>query len=315
MSTIEWTDETWNPVTGCTKVSPGCDNCYMFAQYPRLRGMGVRGYDKAPDVVQLLPERLETPLRWRSPRMVFVNSMSDLFHPHVPYSYVAQVFAVMSAASAHTFQILTKRPGRAVDFWVRQHPRPWPRNVWIGTSVESQKYAPRLTVLARMPKEATIFVSAEPLLGPLNLRYWLPGPVSSGMTFTDSRGLERYVADGSFVSSLDWVIVGGESGPGARPMADDWAREIRDDAAAAGVPYFLKQLGGVQRKRGHDEALLDGRLWRRCPMPNPNWRGRYAVYEISYPVVCSLRRRLDPRSIHCLRVGGRIWEVIEICLS
>ena len=147
-SSIEWTDESWNPVTGCTRVSPGCDHCYMFALYPRLRGMGVPGYETSPDNVRLLPERLQTPLSWKKPRFVFVNSMADVFHPRVPFDYILQMFSVMAEASAqrgHVFQVLTKRPGRAVAWWEQnQHhfPEGWPSKVWIGTSVESQKYAP-----------------------------------------------------------------------------------------------------------------------------------------------------------------------------
>ena len=167
-SAIEWTDETWNPVTGCTRVSPGCDHCYMYALYPRLRGMGVPGYETAPGDVRMLPERLYLPLTWRKPKRVFVNSMSDLFHSQVPYSFISEVFEVMQEASAkrgHVFQVLTKRPGRAVGWWEQQGAElfdAWPANVWIGTSVESPKYAPRLTVLGRLPAPVR-FVSAEPM--------------------------------------------------------------------------------------------------------------------------------------------------------
>ena len=171
-SAIEWTDETWNPVTGCTRVSSGCDHCYMFALYPRLRAMGVTGYATTPEDVQLLPERLRTPLSWKKPRLVFVNSMADLFHQRVPFDFIFEAFSVMQEAAAkrgHVFQVLTKRPGRAVGWWKaygEHFPDGWPPNVWIGTSVESLKYAPRLTVLARLPAPVR-FVSAEPLLEPL----------------------------------------------------------------------------------------------------------------------------------------------------
>ena len=246
-SAIEWTDETWNPVTGCTRVSPGCDNCYMFALYPRLRGMSVRGYDTSPEMVQLLPERLDAPLKWRKPRHVFVNSMSDVFHPSVPYDFVFEIFKVMDEASrrnGHVFQVLTKRPGRAVGWWERyaeRFPNGWPSNVWIGTSVENQKYAPRITVLERIP--ATVrFVSAEPLLEEIDLTEWL------------ERG------------ALDWVIVGGESGRGARPMNLDWVRRLRDQSFSAGVAFFLKQLGGSKGKRGGDEARVDDRTWHEMPV-------------------------------------------------
>ena len=245
-SAIEWTDETWNPVTGCTRVSPGCDNCYMFALYPRLNAMGVRGYEFSPDMVQLLPERLAIPMRWTRPRQVFVNSMSDLFHPDVPFEFIYDIFVVMRAAAylrGHVFQVLTKRPGRAVAWWKEyedRFPDGWPPSIWIGTSVESQKYAPRLTVLERLPAPVR-FVSAEPLLGSLDLTEWL----------------ER--------RAVQWVIVGGESGARARPMQIEWASRLRDQSVDAGVAFFLKQLGGSRGKRGGDEAVIDGMQWRQMP--------------------------------------------------
>ena len=248
-STIEWTDETWNPVTGCSRVSPGCDNCYMFALYPRLRAMAVPGYGTAPDNVQMLPERLEAPLSWRSPRHVFVNSMSDLFHPHVGYDFVTDVFDVMREADRHVFQVLTKRPGRAAGWWERHGQarfEEWPANVWMGTSVESQKYAPRLSVLGRIPA-AVRFVSAEPLLERVDLTQWLK--------------------DGT----LQWVITGGESGARARPMDVDWVRDLRDQSTDAGVAFFLKQLGGRRGKRSGDEAVVDGAIW--VEMPGRNGHG------------------------------------------
>ena len=247
-STIEWTDETWNPVTGCTRVSPGCDHCYMYALYPRLTAMGVPGYEGDPREVRQLPERLEAPLRWGRPRRVFVNSMSDVFHPRVSYEFINGIFDAMCKAveqRGHVFQILTKRPGRAVGWWERNHARyngEWPAGVWIGTSVENQKYAPRITVLARLPA-AVRFVSAEPLLGAIDLRKWL----ESG--------------------AVQWVIAGGESGPAARPMELDWARGLRDQSRKASVAFFLKQLGGRRGKRSGDEATLDGRQWREYPEP------------------------------------------------
>ena len=247
-SNIEWTDTTWNPVTGCSRVSPGCDHCYMYSMYPRLRGMGVPGYEASPDAITLLPERLEQPFKWRKPRVVFVCSMSDLFHPAVPYEYISQVFRVMRWCTKHQFQVLTKRPGRAVGWWERNRAAfgdEWPSHIWIGTSVESQKYAPRLTVLARLPAR-TRFVSAEPLLGPLDLTRWLH--------------------DGS----VEWVITGGESGPGARSMDLEWATDLRDQAVDAGVPFFLKQLGGASGKRGGQNATLDGRIWHQMPAEGRN---------------------------------------------
>ena len=245
-STIEWTDETWNPVTGCSRVSPGCDNCYMFALYPRLRAMAVPGYDTAPDSVQMLPERLEAPLSWRRPRRVFVNSMSDMFHPHVEYDFIADVFDVMREADQHVFQVLTKRPGRAAGWWEKHGQsrfEEWPANVWMGTSVESQKYAPRLSVLRRIPA-AVRFVSAEPLLERVDLTQWLEN------------------------GTLHWVIAGGESGPRARSMDVDWVRDLRDQSTEAGVAFFLKQLGGRRGKRSGDEAVLDGATWIEIPTGN-----------------------------------------------
>lgn len=245
-SNIEWTDETWNPVTGCSRVSPGCDHCYMYSLYPRLKGMGVTGYDSSPGTVSLIAERLGIPLTWKKPRFVFVNSMSDIFHPRVPFEFVNSVFKIMGEAAnryGHVFQVLTKRPGRAVAWWNRYlqfFPGGWPPNIWIGTSVENQKYAPRLTVLARLP--ATVrFVSAEPLLDRLDLKQWLE------------------------TGDLQWVIVGGESGWGARPMDLDWVRVLRDQTNGANVPFFLKQLGGVRDKRGGTTAVVDGRQWREMP--------------------------------------------------
>ena len=246
-SAIEWTDETWNPVTGCSRVSPGCDRCYMFALYPRLRGMGVPGYETSPDDVRLIPERLQAPMSWKSPRRVFVNSMSDIFHSKVPFDFAYEIFRVMERSASergHVFQVLTKRPGRAVAWWkeYEQHfSGGWPRNIWMGTSVESQKYAARLSVLGRLPALIK-FVSAEPLLERLDLSRWLE--------------------DGS----IQWVIVGGESGPGARPMDPDWALDLHSQAEKAGVAFFLKQLGGAKNKRGGKEAAIDGRVWGEMPV-------------------------------------------------
>ena len=246
MSSIEWTDETWNPVTGCTRVSPGCDHCYMFSLYPRLRAMAVPGYETSPDDVRLLPERLDRPFSWKRPRRIFVNSMADLFHSEIPLSFIYEVFTVMEQAAnehGHIFQVLTKRPRRAVTWWreyERSFPDGWPSNIWIGTSVETRKYTYRLTVLARLPAPIR-FVSAEPLLEPVDLSPWLDKGV------------------------LQWVIVGGESGPRARPMNPNWARDLRDQTARTRTPFFLKQLGGRRGKRAGAEAVLDGRLWNEYP--------------------------------------------------
>ena len=219
----------------------------MFALYPRLRAMAVAGYATGPDDVRLLPERLSIPLAWKKPRHVFVNSMSDLFHHSVPFDFVFETFDVMRRAASergHVFQVLTKRPGRAVAWWNQyeeRFPEGWPPNIWMGTSVESQKYAPRITVLERLPAPVR-FVSAEPLLERLELAEWL------------DRG------------ALQWVIVGGESGAGARPMDLTWARDLRDQSNRAGVAFFLKQLGGVRNKRGGDAATIDGKSWRQMPV-------------------------------------------------
>ncbi len=207
--------------------------------------MGVRGYGDGPDEVRVIPEQLERPLGWEKPRMVFVCSMSDYFHPAVPDEARLRTFQVMTEAaekSGHTFQLLTKRPGLAAAFWEKHKDefRDWHPRIWAGVSVEQQKYAPRLTVLARLPAPVK-FVSAEPLLGPVGLEQWLEA------------------------GQLQWIIAGGESGPGARPMDPDWAGSLRDQAREAGVPFFLKQLGGAGNKRGGREAILDGRRWQEMP--------------------------------------------------
>ena len=256
MTKIEWTDQTWNPTTGCTRVSAGCDNCYMFAQYPRLKAMGARGYELDAGTVQLLPNRLRQPYSWRKPRRVFVNSMSDLFHSQIPDAFLVQVFRVMAENPQHQFQVLTKRPRRAVHWWNTQgHYSEWPPNIWIGTSVESDDFAWRMEQLAEIPAKVR-FVSLEPLLGPIDL-------------------LSEYITDGlnDLDAAVNWVIAGGESGPGARPADLDWFREIRDACNLGSrlgfrncdTPFFLKQLGGWPDKRGGDKALLDGRLHREFP--------------------------------------------------
>ena len=250
-STIEWTDETWNPVTGCTRVSPGCDHCYMFALYPRLTAMGVRGYETDPRQDAGCYRSGWTPhYNWKRPRRVFVNSMSDVFHPRVPYDFINDIFDVMREASeqrGHVFQVLTKRPGKAVGWWESHQARyngEWPDGVWIGTSVENQKYAPRITVLARLPAPIR-FVSAEPLLGAVDFSRWLNA------------------------GDVQWVIAGGESGRSARPMDINWARDLRDQSVEAGVAFFLKQLGGRHGKRSGDQAVIDGETWRQMPVEEP----------------------------------------------
>jgi protein gp37 len=275
-SAIEWTEATWNPVTGCDRVSVGCDHCYALTLARRLKAMGNPRYQNdgrsrtsGPGFgVTLHPDKLNEPLRWKRPRTVFVNSMSDLFHPDVPSEFVASVFAVMEAAHWHQFQVLTKRPRRMAHLlndssWRElvnegadrslRHPREWPLpNVWLGTSIENQAWADqRVPLLLRAPAMVR-FLSCEPLLGPIDLRAHLPLSLLGDHRHTD--------ADGSL---LHWVIVGGESGPGARQMELEWAIEIRDVCLQAGVPFFFKQWGGRTPKAGG--RSLDGRTWDELP--------------------------------------------------
>lgn len=286
---IEWTDATWNPTTGCDKVSPGCDNCYALKQAKRLKAMGQPDYQTDGDPTSsgpgfglaMHPHRLDQPLRWARPRRIFVNSMSDLFHKDVTDEFIAQVFAVMARAEQHTFQILTKRHGRLrsllsserfYDLLVGElslftggaNPGlTWPLpNVWLGVSVETQQWADtRIPALLDTPA-AVRFLSMEPLLGPVNLQHSLNG---------DPNGWRA-------VSALQWVIVGGESGPEARPMHPDWARSLRDQCVSAGVPFHFKQWGEWAPRAGFtDETtfrvgkrkagrVLDGRTWDEWPL-------------------------------------------------
>lgn len=231
LSSIEWTEATWNPVTGCSKVSPGCAHCYAERLAKRLKAMGVRRYRNGFKVT-LHPDVLSLPLRWRERRLIFVNSMSDLFHELVPAEYVDQVFETMRRADWHTFQVLTKRTKRLI----RLEPRlPWPPNVWMGASIESPRYLWRVQDLVSVPA-AVRFLSLEPLLAAIPQ---LP------------------------LEGIDWVIVGGESGPGCRPIRPEWVREIRDQCLAAGVPFFFKQWGGT--RKSVNGRRLDGRLWNQMP--------------------------------------------------
>jgi protein gp37 len=237
-STIEWTEATWNPVTGCTKVSPGCAHCYAEAFAERFRDVPGHPYEQGFDL-RLWPERLTLPLRWKTPRLIFVNSMSDLFHEDVPDEFIHAVFMTMVSAERHTFQVLTKRPERAAQLNVSL---PWPKNVWMGTSIENQRFATRIEHL-RATSAAIRFLSCEPLLGPLRL---------------DLRG-------------IDWVIVGGESGSRARPMRADWARDIRDQCKASGTAFFFKQWGahnelGLRVGKHRSGRDLDGRTWDELPV-------------------------------------------------
>lgn len=239
---IEWTDETWNPVTGCVKISPGCKHCYAETFAERFRGTVMPngrlhpfygGFDP-----QLRPERLDQPFSWRTPRKVFVNSMSDLFGEFVDDAYLKQVFEVMRKTPQHTYQVLTKRADRLADWTAGQ---PWlarAKHIWLGVSVENRRYGlPRIDYLRRA-KVAVRFLSVEPLLedvGQLNL------------------------------SKIDWVIVGGESGHHARPMEEEWVRNIRNQCVAEGVAFFFKQWGGTRKKR--TGRLLEGRTWDEYPTP------------------------------------------------
>lgn len=232
---IEWTDETWNPVTGCVKVSPGCKHCYAERFAERFRGTPGHPFFNGFDPT-LRPERLEQPFRWRSPRMVFVNSMSDLFGDFVPDAFIESIFNVMRRTPQHTYQVLTKRASR-MRWWVRR--QGWlerATNIWLGVSVEDREFGlPRVEALRRTPT-AVRFLSIEPLL--------------EGLPTLDLTG-------------IDWVIVGGESGPGARPLDPRWVRDIRDHCRSVKVPFFFKQWGGVfKSRRGR---LLDGRTWDEFP--------------------------------------------------
>ena len=230
-SSIEWTESTWNPVTGCTKISPGCKNCYAERMAHRLQLMGQPNYRNGFEVT-LQPSMLELPLRWRKPQSVFVNSMSDLFHDEVPVEYIQSVFDVMRRAHWHRFQVLTKRADRlaALDATID-----WPENVWMGVSVESRAYTGRIDAL-RGTGAKVKFLSIEPLL--------------EALPALDLRG-------------IDWVIVGGESGPRARSLHADWVTDIRDQCQRARVAFFFKQWGGTNKKRTGRE--LEGRTWSQMP--------------------------------------------------
>jgi len=243
-SSIEWTESTWNPVTGCTKISPGCKYCYAERLAKRLQAMGQPNY-AAGFALTLQEHMLELPLRWRKPQTIFVNSMSDLFHGDVPLDYIQRVFAVMRRAHWHRFQVLTKRAERLA---VLSPQIDWPANVWMGVSVESQGYLPRIDSL-RQTGAKTKFLSLEPLLEDL-------GPFD--------------------LAGIDWVIVGGESGPHARPVHPDWVRDIRDLCSQAQVPFFFKQWGGTRKKK--TGRSLDGVTWDEMPR---------AGQPVTFPIFCS----------------------------
>jgi protein gp37 len=309
-SAIEWTDATWNPVTGCDRVSPGCARCYALELAPRLRAMGVQRYVDARDGerassgpafgVTLHPDVLEQPLRWRKPRRVFVNSMSDLFHEDVPDEFIDRVFDVMAECPQHTFQVLTKRPERMRDYmgWAEGRALsggdvlpgapwsdpmgaplyPWPLpNVWLGVSIENRRFVGRADVLRKTPA-AVRFISAEPLLGPLlpdgdwvdpyDHTVYPPDdfPVTAIREWADG-----YSGPGLWLEEIDWLIVGGESGVGHRPIRAEWVRELRDycrDECWQGeregaTAFFFKQWGGRTPKAGGRE--LDGRTYDEFP--------------------------------------------------
>jgi len=242
---IEWTDCTWNPVAGCSIVSPGCTNCYAMRMAARLERMGMEKYEGTTRIsgsrqvwtgrIRLDERSLELPLAWHKPRRIFVNSMSDLFHEDVPETFIARVWSVMAAAHRHTFQILTKRPERMLSVLTSAKLARL-SNVWLGTSVEHADFKVRIAVLRRVPAVVR-FLSLEPLLGPL---------------------------DGLDLRGIHWVIVGGESGPRARPMRTEWVEDIRCQCEARGVPFFFKQWGGTNKKR--TGRLLDGRQWNHFPV-------------------------------------------------
>ena len=236
-SAIEWTESTWNPVTGCTKVSPGCAHCYAERMAKRLQAMGQPNYARGFRVT-LHEEALDLPLRWKRPQMVFVNSMSDLFHEDVPLGFIRKVFAVMEEVSWHRFQILTKRSARLVELAPLLS---WPENVWMGVTVENAELVWRIDDL-RMVPAAIRFLSLEPLLGPL------PGLDLTG---------------------IDWVIVGGESGPGARPMDPKWVRDVLRQCRKAKVPFFFKQWGGRNKKKAG--RMLEGIQYNEMPDAQVRW--------------------------------------------
>lgn len=238
-SSIEWTESTWNPVTGCSKISDGCLNCYAERMAYRLKAMGQNNYINGFDVT-LHPHALEIPLRWKKPQMIFVNSMSDLFHDDVPFSFIRKIFDVMEQAHWHHFQILTKRSKRLAVLSEKLH---WPENVWMGVTIESAPYLERLEYLRKVPSSIK-FLSMEPLL--------------SAFPEMD-------------LSYIDWVIVGGESGPGARTINKEWVVDIQKNCDKEKVPFFFKQWGGVNRKK--TGRLLNGRTYDEMPIQRDNVTG------------------------------------------
>lgn len=237
-SSIEWTESTWNPITGCTKISQGCKFCYAERMAERLQAMGQANYRNGFELT-LQPRMLELPLQWKRPKSIFVNSMSDLFHKEVPLDYIQRVFDVMRRASWHRFQVLTKRADRLAELDPHLE---WPANVWMGVSVESSEHVGRIDDLRRTGA-CIKFLSLEPLLGPL--------PAMN-------------------LQGIDWAIVGGESGPKARPVQESWILDIRDQCQRAGVAFFFKQWGGKNKKKSG--RLLKGRTWDEIPTSSSSLR-------------------------------------------
>ncbi|MEW6519584.1 MAG: phage Gp37/Gp68 family protein [Thermodesulfobacteriota bacterium] len=230
-SSIEWTDATWNPVTGCTKISPGCKNCYAERMAKRLHAMGQNRYRNCFEVT-LHHDLLRQPQKWTKPKTIFVNSMSDLFHKNVPFDFIKKIFDTMNQTPWHTYQILTKRAHRLAQLVNKVE---WSKNIWVGVSVESQQFTERINHLHNIPAFVR-FLSIEPLVGPITN---LP------------------------LSNIDWVIVGGESGPHARPMEAEWVRTIRDICINRQVPFFFKQWGGTRKTLSG--RVLDGKKWSQFP--------------------------------------------------
>ncbi len=239
-SAIEWTDATWNPVTGCTKITAGCKNCYAARFSERFRGVTGHPFERGFDLT-LRPDRISQPLAWRRPRMIFVNSMSDLFHKEIPREFIDRVFDTMEAASWHVFQVLTKRSTLMRDYLRHRYGDvKAPPHIWLGVSVENGAATKRIKHLQQSPASIR-FLSIEPLIGPV-------GTMD--------------------LAGIHWVIAGGESGPNARPMDIDWARDIRDQCARPGVAFFFKQWGGIRPKSGG--RALDGREWNELPNISPS---------------------------------------------
>jgi len=230
-SSIEWTESTWNPITGCNKISPGCKNCYAERMSKRLKAMGSANYENGFNLA-LHEHVLELPLKWKKPQTIFVNSMSDLFHKNVPFEFIQKVFDVMNKTPWHTYQVLTKRSDRLKELNKKLI---WTKNIWMGVSIENQDYTHRIDDL-RNTSAHIKFLSIEPLIGPV-------------------RRLK--------LNKIKWVIVGGESGPKARPMMEEWVLDIKDQCQEVGVPFFFKQWGGKNKKKAG--RLLEGRTWDELP--------------------------------------------------